>query len=377
MKNKFGFIKSIPGEGRSLMRKLFAVLVLSVFTIVLSPSFLRPCTTFCFKNNGEWIFGRNYDFGIEYGLIVVNKRGVAKTALLGPGTVGQPAKWVSQYGSVTFNQFGREFPLGGMNEAGLVIELMWLTQTEYPNSDQRPTLRELQWIQYELDTSATVQDVIASDKAIRIEGNKSIPIHFLLCDRKGGVAAIEFLGGRMRAYTGKGLPVKVLTNDTYEFSLDFLKVSGSDETKPAFTQAGDSPRRFVHAAKGIQAWDAKRAGDPVGYAFQILDKCNLPNSKFRIVYDVKAGLIYFRTASTPEVRAINFRQFDFSCGTPVKILDMLADLKGDVTGHFQDYTWEANDDLIRKSFSETSFLKGTPEASMKVFSKYPESLRCK
>ena len=83
------------------------------------------------------------------------------------------------------------------------------------------------------------------------------PIHFLLCDRKGGAAAIEFLGGRMRAYPGKGLPVKALTNDTYEYCLDFLKLSGSDETKSSFKQAENSLKRFVWAAKGTQAWDAK------------------------------------------------------------------------------------------------------------------------
>lgn len=361
------------------MRKLYTVLVLSIFAIVLLPFYLHPCTTFCFKNNGEWIFGRNYDFEIESGLIIVNKRGVAKTALQSPGKAGQPAKWVSKYGSITFNQFGRELPLGGMNEAGLIIELMWLTQTEYPNSDQRPALRELQWVQYQLDTAATVKDVIASDKDVRIEANVSIPIpiHFLLCDRKGGAAAIEFLGGRMRAYTGKDLPVKALTNDTYEYCLGFFKHSGSDETKPLFEQAENSLKRFVWAAKGTQAWDAKTFGDPVGYAFQILDKANLPNSKFRIVYDMKAGLIYFRTKSTPEIRSINFRQFDFSCGTPVKILDILADFKSDVTRRFKDYTWEANYSLIKKSFSETSFLKGTPEMSLKNLSKYPESLPCK
>ena len=358
------------------MRKIFAGLALSMVLIVLSPFDLRPCTTFCFKANGQWVFGRNYDFEIEYGLVVVNKRGLAKTAFLTPGTVGRPAQWVSKYGSVTFNQFGREFPLGGMNEAGLVIELMWLTPTEYPNADARPTLRELQWIQYQLDTAETVQDVIASDKALRIEGN-SITVHFLLCDRKGGAAAIEFLGGRMRAYAGKDLPVKALTNNTYEYCLDFLKLAGSDESKPAFAQAGNSPRRFVYAAKGVQAWDAKGSGDPVGYAFQILDKCNLPHSRFRIVYDTKAGVIYFRTASTPNLRSIDFRKFDFSCGTPVKILDMLADLKGDVTGRFQDYTWEANYDLVKKAFSGTSFLKGTPEPAMLVFAKYPDGLRCR
>jgi len=359
------------------MRKLTTVLVLAILAIVLWPFDLQPCTTFCFKSNGEWIFGRNYDFETEAGLIIVNKRGVAKTALLQPGTVGQPAKWVSQYGSVTFNQFGREFPLGGMNEAGLVIELMWLTPTEYPNADRRPTLRELQWVQYQLDTAATVQDVIASDKAIRIEVNEGTPIHFLLCDRKGGAAAVEFLGGRMRAYTGQDLPVKALTNSTYEYCLDFLALSGADEAQPSFTKADNSRRRFVYAAKGVEAWDAKASGDPVGHAFGILDKCDLPHSKFRIVYDVKAGVIHFRTASTPRVRTIDFRKFDFSCGTPVKMLDMLADLEGDVTGRFQDYAWEANYNLIKKAFSETGFLKNTPELTLTILARYPDGLRCK
>lgn len=359
------------------MRKLWTLLVLAMLTAILAPLDLRPCTTFCFKANGEWIFGRNYDFSTEAGLVMVNKRGVAKTALLMPGIASRPAKWVSKYGSVTFNQFGREMPLGGMNEAGLVLEIMWLSPTEYPNVDARPSLRELQWVQYQLDTAATVEDVIASDKVVRIEVNEGTPIHFLACDRKGGAAVIEYLSGRMRAYTGKSLPVAALTNSTYEYCLDFLRLSGSDETKPPFVQADNSRRRFVYAAHGIGAWDAQKSNDPVGYAFGILDKCNLPHSKFRIVYDVKAGIIRFRTASTPRVRSIDFRKFDFACGTPVKVLDMLADLEGDVTGRFQDYTWQANYDLIKKSFSETSFLQNTPEATMMILSKYPEGLRCK
>ncbi len=359
------------------MRKLRAVLILGLLAIVLVPPSLRPCTTFVFKNAGGWIFGRNYDFDSEAGLIMVNKRGVAKTALLSPGIAGEPAKWVSKYGSVTFNQFGREMPLGGMNEAGLVIELMWLTGTEYPNTDQRPALRELQWVQYQLDTAATVQDVIASDKVVRIEAIGAQPIHFLLCDRKGGVAAIEFLGGRMRVHAGKDLPIKALTNSTYEYCLEFFKLTKGNEAQPSFKQADNSRRRFVYAANGTQAWEATPSGDPVSHAFQILDEANLPNSKFRIVYDTKAETIYFRTASTPNVRSIDLRKFDFSCGAPVKVLDMLADLKGDVTDQFQDYTWEANYNLIKRTFSETSIARNVSEATMMALSKYPETLRCK
>ena len=87
---------------------------LFLLSVLVSPSF--ACTTFCLKHNGEVLFGRNYDFRIGDALIFVNKRGVAKTATVGDSP--NPAKWISRYGSVTFNQYGRENPTGGMNEAG-------------------------------------------------------------------------------------------------------------------------------------------------------------------------------------------------------------------------------------------------------------------
>jgi choloylglycine hydrolase len=65
------------------------------------------CTTFCLQNGTDLVFGKNYDWNVEDGLVFVNKRNVQKTAMDG----GDPAaSWVSKYGSVTFNQFGREQP---------------------------------------------------------------------------------------------------------------------------------------------------------------------------------------------------------------------------------------------------------------------------
>ena len=70
------------------------------------------------------------------------------------------AKWIAKYGSVTFNQFGRENPTGGMNEMGLVVEQMWLDETEYPKDDARPTLGTQEWMEYLLDTSATTAEAV-------------------------------------------------------------------------------------------------------------------------------------------------------------------------------------------------------------------------
>ena len=73
-----------------------------------------------------------------------------------------------------------------MNEAGLAVELMWLQGSIHPSPDQRPAVGVLEWIQYQLDRSATVADVLASDSAVRIAGRT--PLHYLVADRSGRAA---------------------------------------------------------------------------------------------------------------------------------------------------------------------------------------------
>jgi penicillin V acylase-like amidase (Ntn superfamily) len=186
---------------------------------------VQACTTFIVGDSGRQLFGRNYDWHFSDGYIMVNKKGVRKKAYLSAEEPeGQPAAWTSRFGSITFNQFGREFPQGGMNEAGLVIESMSLMSTKFPDADGRPYVRSANlWRQYILDTCASVKDVIASDSRIRIsyDAAKGIGTHFLVLDNEGDAAVIEFLNGVMVAYTGDALPMRVLSNRTYEASLPF------------------------------------------------------------------------------------------------------------------------------------------------------------
>jgi hypothetical protein len=94
------------------------------------------------------------------------------------------------------------------------------------------------------------------------------------------------------------------------------------------------------------------------------------------VYDVGNKHIYFKTKSNPNIRFVNVSKFDFSCDTPVKILDITTGSEGNVTTLFSDYTYEANYDLISRSFSETEFLKNTPEPVLQTRAQYPETLPC-
>jgi len=170
------------------MKKSFLFLPLFLFVKV---SF--ACTTFCINKNGQIVFGRNYDWVTGAGIVNTNQRGLFKTSMSTDD--GGTASWISVYGSITFNQYGKEFPTGGMNEKGLVVELMWLDGTVYPAPGPRPSVGVLQWIQYQLDNAATTAEVIANETKIRIN-TKASPLHYLVADATGNVATIEFLDGK-------------------------------------------------------------------------------------------------------------------------------------------------------------------------------------
>src|SRR5438045_4530915 len=130
---------------------------------------------------------------------MINKRSVFKHSF-----TDASAYWTSRFASVTFNQYGRDFPTGGMNEAGLVIALMGLNDTQYPLDDTRPAVGILEWIQYQLDLSAGVDDLLIRSQGVRIIGGKGL--HYLVTDAEGNSATIEFLNGILALHRGGSLP---------------------------------------------------------------------------------------------------------------------------------------------------------------------------
>ncbi|MFZ0750153.1 MAG: linear amide C-N hydrolase, partial [Pyrinomonadaceae bacterium] len=349
--------------------KRFAVLPAILIVFCLSATRVFACTTFCLKNKGEILFGKNYDWMVGDGLVFVNKRGVSKSASL-EGT--NPARWVSEYGSVTFNQYGRENPSGGLNEAGLVIELMWLDETQYPAEDSRPALDVLEWIQYQLDTSATVADVIENSEKVRI--SSLVRLHYLVNDKAGNSATIEFLNGKMVTHHGEALPFSTLTNDTYEKSLKYSKTTALERA-----HGNGSLERFARAAKksGEFGKSERAEAEAVNYAFEILrDVAQARYTQWSIVYDQKRHKIHFRTLQAPQIKTIDAKAFDYSCGSTVKILDMNAKTAGDVTAKFTDYTRKVNRELIERSFNGTDFLRYLPSVVRDQLASYPEEFVC-
>ncbi len=181
------------------MRKRFGAGILGLFVFLLGAD-AKACTTVCFTDAATPVVAYNYDFYAGDGLVLVNPRGLTKTSVVR----GNPYTWTARFGSLTFNQFGRDLPMTGINERGLVVSQMWLDEGKYPVVDARPEVNPLEWIQLQLDTAASVDDVLNTAREVRIRSGPAL--HFLTADRAGKAAVIEFLDGELRARTGGASP---------------------------------------------------------------------------------------------------------------------------------------------------------------------------
>jgi len=336
-----------------------AILAIGLAALILAAGRVaRACTTICVGGDRP-VVAYNYDFHPQEGLLLVNQRGTVRRSRVEPGG----AVWTSRYGSVTFNQFGRDNPTTGMNERGLMVSLMWLDGSEYPPADARPAAGILEWIQRHLDLDETVADVIATAETVRPTG--TTPIHYFFADARGDAAVIEFFAGRMVVHRGADLPVRALANNTYDESVRAYDAAKRRGEVPASRGSLD---RFV---RGAMLSEGK--GDPIARGFEILASVANPGyTRWSVVYDLAARVVHFRTDSNPEIRRLALGGLDFACEGTVRMFDVTAAGSGDVAGRLRPYTRAANRALIEASFGRTPFLKDRSGAEKDAAAAHPD-----
>ncbi len=315
------------------------------------------CTTFALEGAGGRVVGKCYDWHLGHGLVVVNKRGVVKRAItLDPRD--RPAEWRSKYASVTFDQYGVELPNGGMNEAGLVVEVMWLDSTELESPDARPVVSELQWIQLQLDSYATTAEVIAHAGEVRITRAHG-RVHYLVCDRSGACAAIELVGGKRVVSTD----ARVLTNNTFAKSAAYLRGLG-----PAPAGAG-SLERFARVSRLAARPPAGALDDS---AFRILESvCR--DSQWHIVYDPVRLRASFRTRRARAIKWVDLGRVDGSCRGPALGNDLDVSARGDMTERLHPLDASEERKLVERSLAD---VPGLPPGTIERVARYPSTLVC-
>ncbi len=363
--------------------KRWPIVTLAAFALLAAPD-SRSCSTFTLQKKAHVVYGRNLDWYTDSGLICINPRHVAKKALIlqmKPRETN-PAEWTSELGSVTFNSLAKEFPTGGMNEAGLVVDVMWLDQTQYPKADSRPELGVFQWTQYLLDTCRTIEDVLATVSKVRISEDGFPPQHFLICDRTGNTAVIEFIQGKVVVCTGAELPYTALANSTYEESSKRAGRCFGLGGRESIPTGDDSLERFARVAYGVKAFSGP-ARQMVDYSFGVLHSVNAGyelnqhSTCWSIVYDITGKKVYFRTNSNRKVRFINLARLDFSNQKPSLVWPILDDSEGDISRRAVPYTKELNRETVIRQVTNPGVVSifGDVTRMIDVVADYPETCK--
>lgn len=299
------------------MKKL-SIIILIIF---LASNNTNACTTFVIKEAKNLLFCRNYDYDLGSGFITINKRGIEKQAIIFTGH--QPARWVSQYGSVTFNQIGIDAPMEGMNEKGLVIAQMALPGSQYPQYNNGAVLNQLEWIQYQLDNSVLLADVIENNKKVHIVPIAT-PVHYFVCDSLGNIGVFEFLNGEIIIYKGDEVTIPVCSNMFYDSSKVGIKdYDGFGGQKPLPHKWKNVEDIIAIANSRIDLFSKNGKENPIEYCFKTLSLVGSPErTQWSVVYDIKNMKIHFRSMSNKNIRTINFYDFNYECKNDIQVFDI-------------------------------------------------------
>lgn len=304
------------------MKKTFLIISILIY------QFSSACSAFFFTGDHK-ILAKNFDWSSGQGYLIKNIRGQEKFAY---GFRGKNvSNWTSKFGSITFNQIGKEFPYGGMNEKGLVIEQLWLPNSEYQDNKNN-IISELEWIQYQLDNFSSVDEVITNINSLTIKPNATI--HFILADKNGVSAVIDFVKGKSKIDRHQS-KFQVITNETSEDSKKYF-----DSKKTIDLNSRNAFDRYCILENNLNVDNLD-----VANSFLKLDlvKENEENYKtfWSIVYDVNNLTFFYKSFENQKVKKISLSDFDFGKNSKVEFSSINSD-----NSNFQDYTKEDNKKLL-------------------------------
>lgn len=330
------------------------------------------CTTFILQNDHSMLLGQNYDFYYGHGLMVVGKRGVQKEAFKSFKTSdedGESIYWIANYGSVTFTQFGRELPMSGMNEKGLVVAMMYHDEGEFPREDDRNSLNELQWIQYQLDQYATVEEVIYHLDDLRLEKVMYV-LHYTVADAQGNAVLIEFIDGVAQIICDE--KHLALSNSSFKSSKRYAE-QFMETPIPELSRRVTSHDRFTLAYRHVERINSMLTEVPISMdeAFFVLkelsvspssdsvwdwigEKTPLTITYWSIVFDLKKMSIHYKDYHNNKIRTINLNSLNFAKTEPTLCLRIDNQLEALINSAFFPYTTSENKRIIDLSYKPIS-----------------------
>ena len=338
-----------------IKRTLSAVIV-STLTALMPISESLACSRAVYLGpEGTIITVRSMDWASDLGTnLWAFPRGMSRDGAAGPRSI----RWTSKYGSVVAAAF-EIATADGMNEKGLVANLLYLAESDYPKQPRDSAQQSMSisaWSQYVLDNYATVAEAVAELQReaffvvpVKTPDGHEGTVHMAISDPTGDSAIFEYVGGQLVIHHGR--QYQVMTNSpTYDQQLalaDYWQQIGGTTMLPGTNRAAD---RFVRASFYINAIpktaDSKEA---VASAFSVIRNVSTPlgistpgqpniaSTLWRTVSDHKNRRYFYESARSPNVFWVALGDMDFTASKPTKrlVLTSGAVYAGNAAPHFQ------------------------------------------
>jgi penicillin V acylase-like amidase (Ntn superfamily) len=326
--------------GSSIFVRLRAIVaaILAVATTIPADA----CTRAVYLGpDGQTVTGRSMDWQEDMQTnLWIFPRGMARSGGLDAGALA----WQSLYGSVVASVY-EGVTADGMNEKGLVANILYLAESEYPPpNDPRPAVTVCAWTQYVLDRFATVAEAVAelrkeTFRVVAITAPNGAPgtVHLAISDPSGDSAIFEYVGGKLVIHHGR--EYQVMTNSPLfdqQLALNrYWQEIGGTVMLPGTNRAAD---RFARASFYINA--SRQSAVPreaVAAVFSVMrnvgaprgmstpDKPNISSTIWRTVADQKQRVYYYESTFSPSVVWVTFADLDFGPASGVRKLQLHGD----------------------------------------------------
>ncbi len=342
------------------MKRIFGLTLGILLGLFLTSQYTNACTRVLhvFKKNNLVVTARSMDWYVRYPTTIWKfPRGLYREGL----TPENPARWTSKYGSVVIVQTAggnQSATADGLNEKGLVANLLYLTETEYgKRKPEIPGVASSIYLQFLLDNFASVKEVVEYLKTdsiqivpVPIPNSEHLPtMHVSVSDSSGDSAIIEFLDGKVVIHHSK--KYQVMTNSpTFDRQLAlnaYWEEIGGHKFLPGTRNSAD---RFVRASfYNASLPEPKDYREAIASVMSIVrnvsspygrpdpQKPNISTTLWRAVADQTNLVYYYESTISPYLVWVDLKEMDFSKGSGAMALEIKDDteLHGKVNRFFK------------------------------------------
>ena len=272
-----------------------------------------PCSAVAKRGlNKGFHLAANYDWRAHGGFVFLSPRGQQKFSKIPSHHHSDAGKfWISRYASLTLSQFGRDYPMQGINERGLA-GMVLVAPAQYPTIGKIGVITENLWLQYQLDQFSSIQEVAEhlDDFGIR---KISADLHWFLCDASGECATVEFSEGQGRIYRTTDDRLQVLTNSPALESWDWYHEWS--QSGRALPEGYGSMARFTRLA-----WRASHEG-VLDLPSALDDVAQEGFTAWQTIFDLKRREMLVRLAGD-DWRQISFNGLTLHCRQDLPMLSL-------------------------------------------------------